>query len=99
MSDEDYIDDCIREDSIETDKEETADEMFEKLGYEKDIGEDFGVVRYKHIKEDFYIRFYIEDRTFDFNKIIKNEIFPLEIDYKLLQAINKKVKELGWLDE
>ena len=31
MNDEDYIDDFIREDSIET--EETADEMFEELGY------------------------------------------------------------------
>lgn len=94
MNDEDYIDDFIREDSIET--EETADEMFKELGYEKDVREAFGVVRYKHIKEDHYIRFYLRDRTFDANRISKNKIFPLEIDYKLLQAINKKFQELEW---
>lgn len=71
-----------------------ADKMFKELGYEKDIEEAFGVVRYKHIKEDYYIRFYLRDRTFDANRISKNKIFPLEIDYKLLQAINKKFQEL-----
>lgn len=73
-----------------------ADKMFEKLGYEKDIGEAYGVIRYKHIKEDYYIRFYLEDRTFDSNRISNNEIFPLEIDKKLLNAICKKVEELEW---
>ena len=73
-----------------------ADKMFEELGYEKDVGEAFSVVRYKHIKEDYYIRFYLRDRTFDANRISKNKIFPLEIDYKLLQAINKKFQELEW---
>lgn len=74
-----------------------ADKMFEELNYKKDIGEDFSVVRYKHKKEDYYIRFYLRDRTFDANRISKNKIFPLEIDYKLLQAINKKCEELGWI--
>lgn len=73
-----------------------ADEMFEKLDYKIDIGEIYGVVRYKHIKEDYYIRFYIEDKTFDCNKIIDNEIYPLEIDKKLLKAICKKAEELKW---
>ena len=27
-----------------------ADKMFKELGYKKDVGEAFGVVRYKHIK-------------------------------------------------
>lgn len=73
-----------------------ADEMFENLGYEKDVGEAYGVIRYKHIKEDYYIRFYLEDRTFDSNRISNNEIFSLEIDKKLLNAICKKVEELEW---
>ena len=73
-----------------------ADEMLKSLGYEKDICEAYGVIRYKHIKEDYYIRFYIEDRTFDSNRISNNEIFPLEIDKKLLNAICKKVEELEW---
>ena len=73
-----------------------ADEIFEKLGYEKDIGEAYGVIRYKHIKEDYYIRFYLEDRSFVSNRISNNEIYPLEIDKKLLNAICKKVEELEW---
>lgn len=32
-------------------KEKMADEMFENLGYEKDIGEVFGIIRYKHKKK------------------------------------------------
>ena len=76
----------------------TADEMFEELGYEKDIGEAFGVIRYKHKKEDWYIRFYLEEKNFDCNKVIDNEIYPLEIDIKLLNAICKKIKELGWIE-
>lgn len=77
----------------------TADEMFEELGFKKDIGESYGVIRYKHIKKDDYIRFYLEDRTFDCNTISNNEIFPLEIDSRLLEAIFKKFKELEWLEK
>ena len=74
-----------------------ADRMFEELDYYKDIGESFGIIRYKHKKEDCYIRFYLEDRTFDCNRISNNEIFPLEIDGQLLKAIYKKFKELEWI--
>ncbi len=71
-----------------------ADRMFEELGYKKDIWENYGIIRYKHIKEDYYIRFYIEEKTFDCNKTIDNEIYPLEIDMKLLKAIYTKMEEL-----
>ena len=50
-----------------------ADELFKELGYERDIGDRYGIIRYKH-KEDYYIRFYLEDKKFDANKIIENEI-------------------------
>ncbi len=78
-------------------KEKTADEMFENLGYEKDIGEAFGIIRYKHKKEDWYIRFYLNEKSFDCNKIIDNEIYPLEIDQKMLKAIWRKFEEERWL--
>ena len=74
-------------------KEKTADEMFEDLGYEKDIGEVFGIIRYKHKKEDWYIGFYLNEKSFDCNKIIDNEIYPLEIDQKMLKAIWRKFEE------
>ena len=75
------------------------DKLLNELGYEKDIGEIFGVIRYKNKKEDYYIRFYLEEKTFDCNKIINNEIFPLEINNKLLKTITKKFEELGWIEE
>lgn len=74
-----------------------ADEMFKSLNFIKDIGEDFGVIRYKHKTEDWYIRFYPDERAFDCNEIIDNEIYPLKINKQLLDAINKKVGELGWV--
>ncbi len=75
-----------------------ADEMFESLNFIKDIGEDFGVIRYKHRTEDWYIRFYLDEdeKFFDCNKIINNEVYPLEIDKQLLNAICRKFEELKW---
>ena len=73
-----------------------ADKMFKKLGYIKDIESDFGLIRYNN-KDSNYIRFVIQDKTVDMNKIIDNEIYPLPIDMELLYAINEKVKELQWI--
>lgn len=74
-----------------------ADEMFEELGYEIDIDIKYGLIRYN--KEDkYYIRFAIEDKTIELNSIEDNRVWILGMNMKLLQAINEKVKELGWLD-
>lgn len=75
----------------------TADKMFEELGYKKDIEEGFGVIRYKHKKEEWYIRFYPDEKNFDCNKIVDNEIYPLEINSKMLKAIYRKFEELRWI--
>lgn len=75
----------------------SADEMFKELGYKIDIN-CLDIIRYaKHIEDkDYYIKFYLDDKDFDCNMIIDNGLFPLPINEKLLQAINKKCKELGW---
>lgn len=73
-----------------------ADKMFEELGYKIDIGENYGLIRYA--KEEEYIRFYLDDEILSCNRIIDNEIYPLEIDSKLLKAIYKKCQELGWIE-
>ena len=64
-----------------------ADEMFEELGYEK-IDEDYKIL---------YIAVGIQ--RIEFNKIDKkiNIIFPQNFTMQELEAINKKVEELGWL--
>ena len=78
-------------------KEKTADEMFEKIGYKKyTSNEDI-----MYMKNLFMITFIIDNKTViteykqgDYNfPCIK----PFEIQMEELQAINKKVEELGWI--
>lgn len=72
-----------------------ADEMFEELGYKKDIDVSYGLIRYN--KDDKHlIRFIIEDKTIEANSILDNEIYVASIDMNLLNAICKKVEELKW---
>lgn len=73
----------------------TADEMLKNLGYEK-VTDDKYSFEYRKILDDdlFEIDFWKEDKT-----ISKN--YYREIGYitlQELQAINKKCKELGWIE-
>jgi len=81
----------------------SAKEMFEKLGYEERKHENY--IRYvgKFFISDWYnILFDLERKTI-YPNITSDSPFtpaePLEINIDLLQAINKQVEELGWLDE
>lgn len=71
-----------------------ADEMFEKLGYEKIIESN---VRIDYEKEG---QFFDKEIVFELiDKIICVELGTGEsanINMQELQAINEKVKELGW---
>ena len=72
----------------------SADELFEQLGYEKNSDDEYSI-EYRKISDDdlFEINFWKKDKT-----ISKN--YYREMGYitrKELQAINKKVEELGWL--
>lgn len=65
-----------------------ADEMFKKLGYKKSIGETTEVFKLSRASKNIY-----------FSKLIKIIRIDGEydfIDMQELQAINEKVKELGW---
>lgn len=77
----------------------TADEMFEKLGYEKTKNDEYHVIYEKGAS--------IRNRII-FSKITKTVCCILvdedyewndgiDIDMQELQAINKKVEELGWI--
>lgn len=74
-------------------KEKTADEMFEKLGYTK-ADTEFAKNIYRN-KDKSHIYFRNNDKTIDLaGRNNTNKILTL----KQLQAINKKVKELGWYE-
>lgn len=78
-------------------KEKTADEMFEELGYEN-MGISYaGDLYFDNKTTDYLIYFYPDTQSFAKDNCSKLEIF--DITMPELQAINKKCKELGWLDE
>ena len=88
------ITDMITE-SRDVEEELTADEMFEKLGYENLPTEiNFGGIDI-YGKEDKRIEFF-NDKTYAVYNSIDNFEY---IDMQELKAINEKVKELGWVDE
>lgn len=81
----------------------TAKEMFEELGYEM-VKQ--GKNRLVYIYEDKiqHIMFDLKYKTIDcyekgHDSDGFNTIFPMTVCVKELQAINKQVEELGWLDE
>lgn len=78
----------------------TADEMFEELGYKLETNEDY-LLEYKKQLSDCsrFIRFDLYDKTFTTFYYIAPHDNQSYFDMQELQAINKKVKELGWLDE
>lgn len=79
-------------------KEKTADEMFEDLEYEKTISniDDVEEIYYINSKIDIDICFCLNTQ-----EIVINEYEPkyhgIVFDTQELQAINKKVEELGWI--
>lgn len=72
----------------------TADEMFEELGYEKKKTNSNFIV-YLDILDIKEIIFYL--KPIKFQVLMKKE--PAWVDLKELQAINEKVKELGWNEQ
>lgn len=94
----------------------SAKEMFEKLGYEYEVIDDFVKGKYVkctreiHITDEPYIN--VTVITFALNAFVirnylidnlKNTLFKsiknISIGYDELQAINKQIEELGWLNE
>ena len=89
----------------------SAKEMFEELGYICLGGSDYIAIKYykrekqgeSHSTYDIDITFYSNSKTVaaianEYSK--KNyKLEVMDIDMKLLQAINKQVEELGWLNE
>ena len=77
----------------------TAKEMFEKLGYEEDLNNNFYVGYIKlipnTITKNRMITFMKDDKYFTFIDQDNNVC----IDLEELKAINKQIEELGWDNE
>ena len=79
-----------------------ADELFKELGYKK-IEENDKYVLYlseKSLWRQRKIRFW-KDEKIIFNDLLENDkvVSSVQIGIEELQAINEKVKELGWLGD
>lgn len=74
----------------------SADEMFEELGYKIDKDENRTVI-YKTNCADMRIYLCVFYNTND--ERFRLKIYEQYMNIKLLQAINKKCQELGWLKE
>lgn len=70
-----------------------ADEMFEKLGYEKHE------TTWKEEGKKHFVEYNSDDTQIQFSLDTKHILITNIINLQELQAINEKVKELGWLDE
>lgn len=73
-------------------KEKTADELFEELGYIRTRANEYWII-YRNFRKD--IDFNLKHKTIEVESEMKSENF----DIQELQAINKKVLELGWLNK
>ena len=65
----------------------TAQEMFEKLGFNLSSAGTIDTIIYK--QHDSHIRFWRDDRVYD--------TFGFDITVETHQAITQQMKELGWL--
>lgn len=73
----------------------TADEMFEKLGYKKfNKKHDFENIKY-YKNEDNILYFDETNKSF-YKSGLYDDLMYDDITMQELQAINKKVEELGW---
>lgn len=102
QSKEDITDDVIESRDVE--EELTADEMFEKLGYEKIDKKGLKYIQYvrqinKNTKENITFHKTFKKVEVYFYDYEDYEELTKPIAMQELKAINEKVKELGWLDE
>jgi len=73
----------------------SAKEMFKELGYEYEDKELIDIIEIT--KDTFYLRIDSDKRKIVVEEYDKDTL--CEISYDLLQAINKQIEELGWLDD
>lgn len=84
-----------------------ADKMFEDLGFEKEEMPEIKRIEYRVKFEDLeegsigiadVVIFELDEKTVAFCEETKyGEYLPIGIDARVLQAINEKAKELGWI--
>ena len=77
----------------------TAKEMFEELDlYEQNLDDAFidKVIMYSNRFCEVVITFYLDKKEIAIDSLKDKQGKRYELNYKIFQAINKQVEELGW---
>ena len=72
----------------------TAREMFEELGYKRNVEDDKIIYLQKFVYSTFEITFDLSEKEINIDTDME-----VKIEGDILQAIDKQAEELGWLDE
>lgn len=77
----------------------TAEERFEKLGlYKQAIDKSYidEVIMYSNSNCDLIIQFYLKSKNVAIDSLNEKQGKRYKFNYRILQAINKQIEELGW---
>ena len=92
----------LDDEELKATREKTADEMFEKLGYEANYEDDFILFnKISGINDEYKVivfnknKHLIDIRTDD---TLNLQCITTVLHMRELQAINKKCEELGWIE-
>lgn len=78
----------------------SAKEMFEKINmYKQNVVYPDKVIMYTDIRSKLVITFYLKEKKITIDSLNDNQGKRYELNYKIFQAINKQVEELGWNNE
>ena len=75
----------------------SAKEMFENINmYEQNVVYKDKVIMYTDIRSKLVITFYLEKKEIAIDSLNDKQNKRYELSYKVFQAINKQIEELGW---
>lgn len=78
----------------------SANEFFEKINmYKQNVVCPDKVIMYTDIRSKLVVTFYLKEKKIAIDSLNDNQGKRYELNYKVFQAINKQVEELGWNNE
>ena len=75
----------------------SANEFFENINmYKQNVVYPDKVIMYTDIRSKLVITFYLDKKEIAIDSLKENQRKRYELNYKVFQAINKQIEELGW---
>ncbi len=78
----------------------SANEFFENINmYKQNVVYPDKVIMYTDIRCKLVVTFYLKEKKIAIDSLNDNQGKRYELNYKIFQAINKQISELGWNNE